>query len=169
MFVFFFFQGTKEKKKHFVALFLRNGELNLVIRGRKKIETTIEKKLNDGQWHHIILSGNNKMLNIQVFIGTDIKSSIGDSVKIPRRISASNIMLIGGVTENTVTLPTDLSSKLEQRFRGCIRRFKVNNATQDLARPGRHVSIGQCFPQVEKGSYFPGDAFAVYSKYIYIF
>lgn len=157
-------QGTKEKKKHFVALFLRNGELSLVVRGRKKIETAIERKLNDGQWHRVVLSGNNKVLNIQVLIGMDAKSSIGDSVKTPRRISATNMLLVGGVSESTVSLPAELASRLEHRFRGCIRRFRVNNATQDLARPGRHVSIGQCFPQVEKGSHFPGDAFAVYSN-----
>lgn len=27
-------------------------------------------------------------------------------------------------------------------------------------------NVGQCFSHVEKGSYFAGDAYAVYSKYI---
>lgn len=156
-------QGTKEKQKHFIALILRNGQLNLLIRGRKKIEMTIPRKLNDGQWHRIILNGINKMVNVQIQIGTDSQTTVADNVKMPRRISASNMMYIGGISDSMVPLPIELQSKLEQ-FKGCIRRFKVNNSTQDLARPGRHVNIGQCFPKVEKGSYFPGDAYAIYSK-----
>lgn len=54
-------------------------------------------------------------------------------------------------------------SKLEG-FKGCIRKLNINNVTQDLARPGKHLNVGQCFPRVEKGSFFPGDAYAVYSK-----
>lgn len=53
--------------------------------------------------------------------------------------------------------------KLE-KFKGCIRRFTVNNVTQDLAKAGLHHSVGQCFPSVEKGTYFPGDAYAIFSK-----
>lgn len=159
----FLSQGTKEKQKHFIALILRNGQLNLVVRGRKKIETIIPEKLNDGQWHRVILNGINKMLNIQIHIGTDSQVMVQNNMKMPRRISASNMMYIGGISDNMLSLPVELVSKLEQ-FRGCIRRFKVNNATQDLARPGRHINIGQCFPKVEKGSYFPGDAYALYSK-----
>lgn len=124
---------------------------------------TIPRKLNDGQWHRIILNGINKMVNVQIQIGTDSQSTVADNVKMPRRISASNMVYIGGVPESVAPLPIELQSKLEQ-FKGCIRRFKVNNSTQDLARPGRHVNIGQCFPKVEKGSYFPGDAYAIYSK-----
>lgn len=57
-------------------------------------------------------------------------------------------------------------AKLEG-FKGCIRGFSVNNVTQDLARPGRHFNVGQCFPRVERGSYFPGDAYAIYSKWCF--
>lgn len=127
------------------------------------MEMTIPRKLNDGQWHRIIMNGINKVVNVQIQIGTDSQTTVADTIKMPRRISASNMMYIGGVSDGMATLPIELQSKLEQ-FKGCIRRFKVNNSTQDLARPGRHINIGQCFPKVEKGSYFPGDAYAIYSK-----
>lgn len=141
--------------------------MNLLVRGRKKIEMTIPRKLNDGQWHRIILNNINKVVHVQVQIGTDSQTTVVNTMKMPRRISASNMMYVGGISETMATLPTELQSKLEQ-FKGCIRRFKVNNSTQDLARPGRHVNIGQCFPKVEKGSYFPGDAYAIYSKSAHI-
>lgn len=147
---------------------MRNGHLNLVIRGRKKIETTIEQKLNDGEWHRIILLSNNKILNVEVVVSADAQSTLIKTVKMPRRISVSNTLYVGGLMASTITLSPEIMSKLEP-FKGCIRRFKVNNSTQDLARPGHHSNIGQCFPNVEKGSYFPGDAFAVYSKNLLFF
>lgn len=155
-------QGTKEKQKHFIGLILRDGQINLVIRGRKKEEFNLPKTLNDGQWHHVILNSVNKKLTIRVEIGSNGQTTMAN-VKLPNRINAANMMYIGGISEGTITLPTELITKLEG-FKGCIRRFRVNNSTQDLARPGRHVNVGQCFPRVEKGSYFPGDAYAIYSK-----
>lgn len=159
-------QGTKEKPKHFIGLVLRNGQLNLIVRGRKKEELNIPRKLNDGQWHHIELSRVNKMLNIKVYIENDRNNMVEDNIKLPRRTNAANLIYIGGISENSLTLPNELLSKLEE-FKGCIRHFKVNNTTQDLARPGRHFNVGQCFPKVEKGSYFPGDAYAIYSKMLF--
>lgn len=32
----------------------------------------------------------------------------------------------------------------------------------------RHNNIRQCFPNVEEGAYFGGDAFAIYSEYVII-
>lgn len=43
--------------------------------------------------------------------------------------------------------------------------FSINHQEEELIseKAIRH-RVGQCFPQVEKGSFFPGDAYAVYSK-----
>lgn len=45
--------------------------------------------------------------------------------------------------------------------------LSLNGHAEDLvgdkATPHK---VGQCFPQVERGSYFPGDAYAIYSKYL---
>lgn len=74
------------------------------------------------------------------------------------------MFFVGGIPEGNFNLPKEMLSKLVE-FKGCVRRFTVNNQTQDLARPGRHQHVGQCFPRVEKGSYFPGDAYAIYSEF----
>lgn len=133
------------------------------MRGKKRIETSMSRKLNDGQWHRITLKSVNKVLTIRIQTVGTMDSNVEEEVlKMPRRISASNIMYVGGILDNMLSFSVELSSKLEQ-FKGCIRRFLMNNISQDLARPGRHVAIGQCFPNVEKGSYFGGDAFAIYS------
>lgn len=132
-------------------------------RGRKRVESTMQRKLNDGQWYRVTLNCFNKELTVRVQnYGED---SFNDEVKLkmPRRISASTMMYVGGIIDNMMSISFELTAKLEQ-FKGCIRRFLLNNLSQDLARPNRHFGIGQCFPRVEKGSYFAGDAYAVYSK-----
>lgn len=156
-------QGAKEKQKHFFTLILRNGQLNVVARGRKRMETIMSRKLNDGNWHRITLKCVNKVLAIRIQSDGYSNSFDEEALKMPRKISASNNMYVGGVVDNMMSFSAEITSKLEQ-FKGCIRRFLLNNISQDLARPGRHLAIGQCFPNVEKGSYFAGDAYAIYSK-----
>lgn len=158
----FILQGTKEKKKHFFTLVLRNGQINVIARSRKRIESTMPRKLNNGQWHRVSLKCINKQLTIRVQSEDENSSVDVEVMKMPRRISVSNVMYVGGMIDNTLSF--ELTAKLEQ-FKGCIRRFILNNTPQDLARPGRNVGIGQCFPNVEKGSYFAGDAYATYSEY----
>lgn len=136
----------------------------MIARGRKRIEAVLSPKLNDGQWQRVSLMHHNKQLTIRV-------QSVGDAggqwteqaMKMPRRISASNMMYVGGIVDSMHSLSFELTSKLEQ-FKGCMRRFYLNTVSQDLAKPGRHFGINQCFPQVEKGSYFGGDAYAIYSE-----
>lgn len=156
-------QGTKDKPKHFFTLNLRNGQLNVIARGRKRIETIMSPKLNDGQWQRISLKYHNKQLTVRIESDGESGQLSEEIIKMPRRISTSNMLYVGGVIDNMQSLSFELTSKLEQ-FKGCIRRFYVNNVSQDLAKPGRHSGINQCFPNVEKGSYFGGDAFAVYSE-----
>lgn len=149
---------------------LRDGELQLTVRGRKRDQVTVPRRLNDGQWHRVALTSVNKVVTIRIEDTVAGSSNdqqllpISTQYRLPKRLSAANTMFVGGLSETADgSLPGELISKLEQ-FKGCIRRFRVNNATQDLARPGRHFNVGQCFPGVEKGSYFPGDAYVIYSE-----
>lgn len=144
---------------------LRDGELQLTVRGRKRDQLTVPRRLNDGHWHRVSLVSVGKVLTIRVedTVGDD-RLPLSTQYRLPKRLSAANTMFVGGLSETADgSLPGELLTKLEQ-FKGCIRRFRVNNATQDLVRPGRHFNVGQCFPSVEKGSYFPGDAFVIYSE-----
>lgn len=127
----------------------------------------MSRKLNDGQWHRITVKCVNKVLTVRIQSVGTMSLDEEKVLKMPRRISASSIMYVGGVVDNMLSFSVELTSKLEQ-FKGCIRRFLMNNISQDLARPGRHLAIGQCFPNVEKGSYFGGDAYAVYSMYFLV-
>lgn len=129
------------------------------------METIMSRKLNDGQWHRITLKCVNKSLTIRIQSDGNANSVDEEALKMPRRISASNTMYVGGILDSMLSFSVELTSKYEQ-FKGCIRRFLMNNISQDLARPSRHFAIGQCFPHVEKGSYFAGDAYAVYSEWI---
>lgn len=135
----------------------------MVARGRKRIETIMSRKLNDGQWHRITLKSVNKVLTIRIQSESSMNAIEEEVLKMPRRISAMNMMYVGGIVDSMLSFSAELTSKMEQ-FKGCIKRFLMNNISQDLARPGRHFGIGQCFPNVEKGSYFAGDAYAIYSK-----
>ena len=50
-------------------------------------------------------------------------------------------------------------------FTGCVKNFKINNQTEDLiGENSLHQGVGQCFPNVEKGSYYSGDAFIAYGE-----
>lgn len=143
-------------------MILRNGQATIVARGRKRSEVIISRKLNDGQWHRVTLKSVNKELSIRIQSEDQNSSTDVEIMKMPRRISVSNMMYVGGMVDSVMSF--ELTAKLEQ-FKGCIRRFHLNNVPKDLASPGRHFGIGQCFPNVEKGSYFAGDAYATYSEF----
>ena len=143
---------------------MRDGKLSFIIRGRKKEELSVPAKLNDGNWHQVKITciDRKTTLSVQITQGGPPNQA---TMKLPKKLGASKILFAGGIPENT-TLPNELLSKLEE-FKGCMRRFIVNGLTQDLAR--NHKNVGQCFPKVEKGSFFPGDAYAVYSKFLKFF
>jgi laminin, alpha 1/2 len=144
------------------VLALRDGILSLIVRGRRKQSLSLPLKLNDGQWHRVMLNSVDRKVTLGIEFGNS-KQYSSAQIRLPKKLNASNMMFIGGIAENSLTLPQELVAKLEG-FKGCIRKLIINNSTQDLAKPGRHHNVGQCFPRVEKGAYFPGDAFAVYSK-----
>ncbi|PSN29691.1 hypothetical protein C0J52_27895, partial [Blattella germanica] len=49
-------------------------------------------------------------------------------------------------------------------FKGCLRGLAINQQSQNLSGH----KVGQCFPLVEQGSYFPGDAYAVYKEKFHV-
>ncbi|XP_055595374.1 laminin subunit alpha-1 [Uranotaenia lowii] len=165
--VLFVALGSKEKAKHYITLALKDGSLILTVRGRKREQLVLPVKLNDGQWHHVSLSSIRKKATLSVHTGAHPAHLGQDSlssaqIKLPKKLNASNNLFVGGIPDETL-LPKDLQPKPEE-FKGCLRKFSVNNNTQDLARPGRHMNVGQCFPRIEQGSYFPGDAYAIYKR-----
>ena len=132
-----------------------------MIKGRAREEQKLSVKLNDGLWHHVTLSSMKKKATLSVENESG-RSSV--QIKLPKKLNAAHTIYVGGIPDEKIPLPSEMFTKLEE-FKGCLRRFSVNNSTQDLARPGRHLNVGQCFPRIEQGSYFPGDAYAVYSEW----
>ncbi|XP_067621354.1 laminin subunit alpha-1 isoform X1 [Eurosta solidaginis] len=158
--------GTKEKHKHYVALLLKDGQLLLIVRGRRREELKLTAKLDDGEWHHVTVLCQERKITMSVEIGqTDQKTSA--QMKVPRKIAATNVLYVGGLPDKQPKMPAELLQRLEA-FKGCLRHMTINNSTQDLARPGKHQHVGQCFPKVEKGSYFPGDAYAIYKRNFHV-
>lgn len=144
-------------------LYLRDGFLVFVIRGRKREEVSLPVKINDGLWHHVTLDSKSRVVTLSLSRnGKTPSTTISQAkVKLPKKFFVSNLLFIGGLPQKPPRFHKDVISKKED-FRGCIRRFSVNAITQDLAR--KYNNLGQCFPRVEKGSYFSGDAYAEYSE-----
>lgn len=158
-------QDTRDKPKHYVYLYIRNGSIYLALRSRKREEISIPIKSNNGQWQHVAIDVKSHVLTLTVSSNGKNKSESQKTIKIPKKFFASNTFIIGGLPMTPPKLHKEIITKKDD-FKGCIRRFTVNGITQDLTR--HFHNLGQCFPRIEKGSYFSGDAYAEYSKSAYV-
>ena len=106
--------GSKEKPKHYVALVLRDGMVSFTIRGRKKEEKQLPIKLNDGQWHRLTLTTVERKALLRVESGSQDGQTQVNSVqlKLPKKISTSNVLFVGGIAEGGHKLPVELVSRL---------------------------------------------------------
>ena len=57
-----------------------------------------------------------------------------------------------------------------ESVRGCMRNIEINEESYEIpshSRTDQIVGVGQCFAAgtVQPGSYFPGDAYAIYGEY----
>lgn len=68
----------------------------------------------------------------------------------------------------TINFNILLQVQKSETLKGCIQKLSVNGHPEDLVGESTlHHNVGQCFPSVERGSYFPGDAYVMYSEYSY--
>lgn len=135
----------------------------LVIRSRKREEISLPEKTNDGQWHHVTIESRNRIVALSLSRngknpGTPVSKA---KIKLPKKFFVANMLFIGGLPQKPPKFHKEVIVRKED-FKGCIRRFSVNGIVQDLTK--QHNNLGQCFPRVEKGSYFSGDAYAEYSE-----
>ena len=51
-------------------------------------------------------------------------------------------------------------------LRGCMRNININDEyiNRNINKRQKIFGVGQCFANVQPGTYFPGDAYAIYSK-----
>lgn len=152
---------------------------------RKKIPKnwpiTFQKKVNDGEWHKLKLIKKNGK-KVQMWLDGEAKKAL----RLPRtnvqgeiffgnvpRDYIVNRELVCSVPKNVPQNFSDLALQKDKirPFRGCINELKINGELWLLGKNTSDVlynNIRQCFPKIEEGAYFGGDAYAIYSKYSYI-
>ncbi|KAI5705223.1 hypothetical protein M8J75_013109 [Diaphorina citri] len=152
----FIVPGNKGKQSHYLMTSLRNGRLSVLLKSRGKAEVMSQGVLNDGQWHMVRIEKAEKELIVHV------DSILAGSTKAPRRLSIGNVMYVGGIPEHVMDSTEPVIQRTDT-LKGCIQKLSVNGHAEDLVgETAQHHNVGQCFPSVERGSYFPGDAYAVY-------
>lgn len=160
---------------------LRDGKIQVQTKNNKRKNSgLVDFKVNDGNWHHVLVTYAKKRKSLNVALdGTRDQNVRVQKSKINREL------YIGGLPDNITDLKklvckANLNGSAEFliytiifqsetleliQFRGCIRSLKINKQPQSLVsnKNTKHSRIGQCFSTVEQGSYFGGDAYAVYS------
>nr|CAD7199120.1 unnamed protein product [Timema douglasi] len=156
----FIITSTRGKNRHYLMAALRDKQLHVTVKWRRKLPVILSPALNDGMWHHVTLTKINRQLQVEV----DSHPAETSKGKFPKKLNMGNIMYVGGLPQNIRALPDNLVSKHEG-FKGCMRNLAINKQSQDLVGAKTTPNkVGQCFPQVERGSYFPGDAYAIYKN-----
>ncbi|XP_064075982.1 laminin subunit alpha-1 [Vanessa tameamea] len=145
--------GSKLKPKHYTALSLREGRARLVLRGRRRRDLTLAARLDDGLWHTV---------SVRISRGRVTLSSSGAaaSARAPPHSRAARLF-VGGPPPQALAPHVPHAAVRGGGLVGCVRRVSLNGRTEDLVRDARtHSAVGQCFPRVERGAYFAGDAYA---------
>ncbi|XP_049867060.1 laminin subunit alpha-2 [Pectinophora gossypiella] len=150
-----FSPGTKAKPKHYLALLVREGKLHLVVRGRKRRQLALAAFVADGTWRSV---------SVRVSRGRLVLSSAGAAATAhaPAAARAPRLYVGGCPAPAHPLLPQAILRA--GGFLGCVRRVVVGGRAEDLVREARaHHRVGQCFPNVEQGAYFAGDAHAAWA------
>lgn len=146
------------RMKQYMMVVLRDGQLSLLLKSKQRKEIVYKSPFNDGNWHHVTITHEEKKLTLIV------DSQTPRTIKVPRKIGLASMMYIGGLPESGTPLPEQVVVKLET-LKGCIRGLKVNGNIYDMVgSTSRAFNVGQCFPSVESGAYFQDDAYAIYSE-----
>jgi len=53
-------QGAEDKHSHYVRLFLYNGSIYVLVKGKKKVEMMRETSYADNNWHRVSITLQNK-------------------------------------------------------------------------------------------------------------
>nr|XP_012147088.1 PREDICTED: laminin subunit alpha-2 isoform X4 [Megachile rotundata]XP_012147089.1 PREDICTED: laminin subunit alpha-2 isoform X4 [Megachile rotundata] len=152
------FITPSNKPKHYLMVVIRDGQLLLLVKSKQKKEILFKTPFNDGNWHHVVISHNERKLTLLVDAQTP------RTIKVPRKIGLETMMYIGGLPESGTAIPEQVVVKLET-LKGCIRGLKVNGNVYDMVgSTSRAYHVGQCFPNVESGAYFQDEAYAIYKR-----
>ncbi|ROT86038.1 Laminin subunit alpha-1 [Penaeus vannamei] len=157
--LFFLASHTRKKQTQTLLAQLKNGRVTVTMKRRKKESEIVSGPgLNTGRWRKVIIRKAKKRLWLTV------DNQLIKKVKAPRKFNVGQELFLGSVPSN-VARPEDV--QITETLRGCLRNLNINEEAFEIPsnrRADRIVGVGQCFASVQPGSYFPGDAYAVYSE-----
>ncbi|XP_076178093.1 laminin subunit alpha-1-like [Ptiloglossa arizonensis] len=146
------------RPKHYLMIVIRDGQLLLLVKSKRKKDILFKTPFNDGNWHHVVISHDERKLTLLV------DSQTPRTIKVPTKIGLASMMYIGGLPESGTLIPEQVVVKLET-LKGCIRGLRVNGNVYDMVgSTSRAFQVGQCFPNVESGAYFQDEAYAIYKR-----
>ncbi|XP_019900931.2 laminin subunit alpha-3 isoform X2 [Esox lucius] len=144
-----FYAATRRGSSH-MALYMSKGRIRLSV-GKMK-EIFHREKYNDGKWHSVVFSLENKKFRLVV---DGIRAQDGQFTNNKAvSMELTSPLYLGSAPDS---LKTELKSKLlpTHSVIGCVRNFKVNGT--HMPEPTTNRGAGPCFngsPQL--GAYFSG-------------
>lgn len=146
-------QVKRKKSSELLVVALKNGRVVVHLQGKKKQHLLSSSvAVNDGHWHKLDLVKVKRQ--VALVVDKDTKR-----LKAAKLFKLDHSIWVGGLPES------EPASYSYDGFKGCIRNVHLDGVARDLASTGNVIHrVGQCFAHVETGSYFPGDAYAVYSN-----
>ncbi|XP_050712288.1 laminin subunit alpha-1-like isoform X2 [Eriocheir sinensis] len=158
--LFFIASNTRRKRVQSLSAELHNGRVKVSLRkdsrkGSKAVDAVSQAGLNTGQWRKVRIERVKKRLSLY------IDSQLVKRVKVPRKVNVGRELFLGGLPSRVV------GAEEVEPLRGCLRNLNINEEEYEIPSTRRRdqiVGVGQCFASVQPGSYFPGDAYAIYSN-----
>ncbi|KAG0726288.1 Laminin subunit alpha-2 [Chionoecetes opilio] len=162
--LFFIASKTRRKRVQSIAVRLHNGRVKASMRkdskkGSKVVEAVSDAGLNTGQWTKV------KVQKVKKRITLSIDGKVVKRVKGPRKVNVGRELFLGGLPSGVTGARVSGYQEVEP-LRGCLRNLDINGEEYEIPSTRRRdqmVGVGQCFASVQPGSYFPGDAYAIYS------
>uniref|UniRef100_A0A8C8SQH7 Laminin subunit alpha 2 n=1 Tax=Pelusios castaneus TaxID=367368 RepID=A0A8C8SQH7_9SAUR len=126
--------------------------------GSGDTNTMIPNKINDGQWHKV------KIVRIKQggILSVDGVLNRTTSPKKADILDVVGMLYVGGLPINYMTRRI---GPVTYSIDGCIRNFKMTEASVDLDNPTSSFNVGTCFTSAEKGTFFDGTGFAKTGTY----
>lgn len=149
----------QKKAANYLLVALKNGKVIVSLHGRRKEDLVADANVNDGLWHRVHIVKDKRKVTLTLDDFAPLRA------KAPNKLQLDGQLFVGGLPESSPDSLPLLDSPAAEGFKGCIRNLNLNGRSHDLASSKNVIQrVGQCFAHVETGSYFPGDAYAVYSN-----
>ncbi|XP_072524206.1 sex hormone-binding globulin [Salminus brasiliensis] len=152
-----FYGDTKEGQDWFVLL-LRDGTPEMQI-GKANILVSVKggPKLNDGAWHKLELRSEGKYVVLEV--NNKVELVVGlESEQTEDKLTGTIRLALGGMLVNEKRLLQPFKPEMD----ACIRGGNWLNISTLWDTDASWV-LRPCFPEIKRGSYFPGTGLAIFN------